>query len=102
MNRRRLSRKKSCTNCGEIIPAKALACPECGSDAETGWSDETYLDGIDLGDDYDEEAYLDTVGQLMGVESPRSETRRWRRVAWIVILALLLPLIVGLYFLLQR
>ena len=26
----------------------ALACPECGSDAETGWSDETLYDGLDL------------------------------------------------------
>ena len=26
----------------------ALACPECGSDAETGWSEDTLYDGLDL------------------------------------------------------
>ena len=26
----------------------ALACPECGSDADTGWSDDTLYDGLDL------------------------------------------------------
>jgi len=37
-----------CPNCGEDVRVGALACPECGSDAETGWSDETLYDGIDL------------------------------------------------------
>jgi hypothetical protein len=28
-----------CPNCGAVIPAKSPACPECGSDEETGWSE---------------------------------------------------------------
>jgi ribosomal protein L32 len=45
-----------CSYCGETISRKAAACPHCGSDEQTGWSDNTYLDGIDLGgdDDYEE------------------------------------------------
>ncbi len=31
-----------CPNCGTIIPATTPACPECGSDSETGWSDDWY------------------------------------------------------------
>ena len=40
-----------CPHCGEPVPAKALACPHCGSDEQTGWSDDTYLDGVDLPDE---------------------------------------------------
>jgi hypothetical protein len=29
----------SCPNCGAAVPVNAKACPECGSDAETGWSE---------------------------------------------------------------
>ncbi|MDR0306327.1 MAG: zinc ribbon domain-containing protein [Chitinispirillales bacterium] len=46
-----------CPCCGESVPADARACPSCGSDERTGWSQNTYLDGIDLpglDDDYDE------------------------------------------------
>ncbi len=37
-----------CPNCGETVPAGATACPHCGADEFTGWSEETYLDGVDL------------------------------------------------------
>lgn len=29
-----------CKHCGADVPPKSLACPECGSDEETGWADE--------------------------------------------------------------
>ncbi len=37
-----------CPNCGAEVPVKALSCPECGSDEETGWSEDTMYDGLDL------------------------------------------------------
>ncbi len=40
-----------CPYCGEQIDAMAKACTHCGSDENTGWSEKTYLDGIDLVDD---------------------------------------------------
>ncbi len=33
------------------MPRNAKACPECGSDEKTGWSDEAYASGLDLPDD---------------------------------------------------
>ena len=35
---------ETCPNCGESFPAGRLACPECGSDAETGWKDQEEID----------------------------------------------------------
>ncbi|XAM00829.1 hypothetical protein OT109_05460 [Phycisphaeraceae bacterium D3-23] len=39
-----------CPNCGDPVPGGALACPSCGADDETGWSEETMYDGLDLPD----------------------------------------------------
>jgi len=46
--------------CGTEVPEKALACPECGADHETGWNEEaTAGDGIDLPDtEFDYNAYV--------------------------------------------
>lgn len=40
-----------CPNCGATVPRNAKACPQCGSDEETGWSDATETDGLDLPDE---------------------------------------------------
>lgn len=37
-----------CPNCGEDVKRGALACRECGSDAQTGWSEDTLYDDLDL------------------------------------------------------
>lgn len=101
MTSRKRARTRPCPNCGEPVSSRALACPECGSDAETGWSDDTYLDGLELPDD---DAYEEFLERELGVTRSGKGERNagWRRVAWVVILALLLPLIVGLWFLLRR
>ena len=38
----------TCPVCGEVVQANALACPHCGADDETGWSEETAYDGMEL------------------------------------------------------
>ena len=42
-----------CPHCEAEVPMDAPACPECGSDERTGWSENTIYDGIDLHDDED-------------------------------------------------
>ncbi|MEM9347545.1 MAG: zinc-ribbon domain-containing protein [Planctomycetota bacterium] len=37
-----------CPVCGEEVKADALACPHCGADEETGWSEDTEFDGMEL------------------------------------------------------
>ena len=38
----------ACPNCGAEVRVGSAACPECGSDEETGWSEDTDYDGLDL------------------------------------------------------
>ena len=40
-----------CPHCGAEVDIDAVACPACGSDEETGWSEGTAYDGLDLYDD---------------------------------------------------
>lgn len=54
----------SCPNCGGTVPAKAPACPHCGSDENTGWSEQTYLDDIGL----PENDFIDTLKEQYGVD----------------------------------
>jgi hypothetical protein len=46
-----------CPHCGAEVPPNAKACPGCGSDEQTGWSDRAHTDRLGIPDeefDYDE------------------------------------------------
>ena len=43
-----------CPVCGTEVDMNAVVCPECGSDDETGWSEDTVYDGLYLYDDEDD------------------------------------------------
>lgn len=40
-----------CPNCGAEVPRDARACPECGSDEETGWAETAYASHLGLPDE---------------------------------------------------
>jgi hypothetical protein len=91
----RTNRQFVCPNCGESIPADSKACPVCGSDEQTGWSEETYLDGVDLSEDGD---YDEMVRREFGGHpAARTVVRKW----WPAAVAALLLLLAGLGLLLQ-
>jgi hypothetical protein len=80
---------KVCPNCGEEIPAKAPACPICGSDEATGWSDNTYLDNAGLPDD---EEYAEIYEKEFG------KPKRFGKNNWLIIgagIVLLLLVLIG-------
>ena len=82
---------KVCPVCGEDVPPKALACPECGSCHDTGWKEDaaTY-DGLDLPDDeFDYEDYAKR--EFGGADKPGGENAIW----WVTGLVLLLILLAG-------
>jgi zinc-ribbon domain len=73
-----------CPNCGAEVPPKARACPECGADETTGWSEEARASGLDLPDenfDYD-----DFVKREFGGKSPVPRGIHW--FWWVVALVL--------------
>ena len=79
-----------CPNCGAEVPRKARACPKCGADEATGWSEEARASGLDLPDenfDYD-----DFVKREFGEKSPVPRGVAW--YWWVVALALAVAFIV--------
>ena len=74
-----------CPNCGAGIPPGAKACPECGSDEQTGWSEDAHSDNLNLpGGHFD---YDDFVKREFGGERtiPRGIHWFW----WLVAVLLL-------------
>lgn len=83
-----------CPVCGAEVPAKAKACPECGSDEKTGWSDNTIYDGTDI-EDPDEFDYEDWK-RREGIGAPRKPGVGW---LWWVTAAVLVLLFIWLFVL---
>lgn len=49
-----------CPQCGAIIPERAKACPDCGSDENTGWSEDAQCDRLGLpGEDFNYERFVE-------------------------------------------
>ncbi|MFN3167830.1 MAG: zinc ribbon domain-containing protein [Phycisphaeraceae bacterium] len=67
----------TCPVCGEVVQADALACPHCGADDETGWSQDAEYDALGL----DEEA--------LGGPTPR-QIRPWFSLVAAALAALIL------------
>jgi zinc ribbon protein len=80
----------TCPNCGAEVTPKARACPECGSDEETGWSEDAQTGGLDLPDNSFD--YHDFVKREFGKEgpTPKGVSRFWWVIAIVVILAVIL------------
>ena len=78
-----------CPNCGAEVPQKARACPACGSDEKTGWSDVAHADNLGLPDesfDYDEFVQREFSDRK---PVPRGMHWFWWVVGILVLLALL-------------
>jgi hypothetical protein len=78
-----------CPHCGGEVPANAKACPGCGSDEQTGWSDSASADNLGLPDenfDYD-----NFVKEEFGSKSakPSHISRFWWIVALLVLAGML-------------
>lgn len=80
-----------CPVCGEDVPPRALACPECGADHNSGWR-EDYLDGVDLPDE--EFNYDDFVKKEFGEKTKSTINPVW----WITAVVLLIALVAGYFF----
>ena len=75
----------SCPHCGGPIRANAKSCPHCGSDEQTGWSDQTYLDGID---EIDEVDYDELLKQEFPHHAPKRIKLSWKVITGSIVLLL--------------
>ncbi len=96
MGRRRPPRRRpsTCSHCGATVPAGRPACPQCGSDASTGWKPPHEIDHAspDLGEFTDED-YESVLRDLPGSRRP-DHVNPWgpRRRLWVVVAGILLVL----------
>ena len=80
-----------CPHCDALVPARAPACPECGSDADSGWSEDAgaWAGELPTGwgedGDFDYEEALRAEG-LGDDPRPAREALRRRRVALVCLL----------------
>ena len=100
------NRKKSsddwftCAHCGATVRLGAKACPECGSDDNTGWSEDAdkWSEGIQTGYANDDEFdYDEFVKQEFGSNNSRGiEKNRQIKKLWITVLLVALLVLVAL------
>ena len=78
-----------CPHCGADVPANAKACPACGSDETTGWSQEARTNGLDLPEeDFD---YEDFLQREFGSKRPIPRGIHW--IWWVIALAVIIALV---------
>ena len=75
-----------CPVCGEDVPRNARACPECGSDEQTGWKEGA--DEIGLAGAPDEEFDYDRFVEGEFGTAGKRTTMQW--VWWVVAVILLI------------
>ena len=78
-----------CPVCGESVPAGSKSCPECGACEKSGWSEETYLDGISLPDseEFDYEGFVEE--ELGSGRKPRGTGKFWWWIALVLLIAMI-------------
>jgi hypothetical protein len=82
-----------CPNCSEPVPPDALACPECGSDWDTGWKD---LDGGFGGDEPEDAFDYDAAFEKeFGDESRSAKPEGLKPLWWITGIAILVLFLFG-------
>ncbi len=75
---------ETCPHCGAVVPRRAQACPACGADEDTGWSESAHADNLGIPDDnFDYEKF---VQEEFG--SGRAKPRGIHWVWWLTALAL--------------
>jgi len=83
----------TCPHCGADVPANAKACPGCGSDESTGWSEQAEADGLDLPqDDFN---YQDFIQQEFG---PKPRVPRGVHWFWWLLGVVVLIILVTIWF----
>ena len=86
-----------CPVCHEFVPRKAVACPDCGACARSGWNeDEAVYDGLDLPDDDDSFDYDEFTEREFGIRNNRRRAPSkpwWHYVGVALVIIMVLSLL---------
>jgi len=85
-----------CPNCGAEVPPNAKACPECGSDENTGWSDRAHAGRLGIPDD--DLDYDEFIKEEFGVKRSLPIKPRGIRWSWWAVAILLVILFLYWWF----
>jgi hypothetical protein len=81
-----------CPNCGAAVPAQAVACPECGADEDTGWSDDAYAHRLGLPEeDFDYDEFVER--ELGEPDRPTLKPQGLHWFWWLVALGLVIAML---------
>jgi len=83
-----------CPNCGAEVPPNTKACPDCGSDEQTGWSEAARYDNLNLPDENFD--YGDFVKRGLGKERTLPSGIHW---FWWLAAILVIAGLIGLWLL---
>jgi predicted nucleic acid-binding Zn ribbon protein len=76
-----------CPICGADVPPDAKACPGCGADEETGWSEKARYDSMGIPTEDEDFDYEEFVKREFEGEKPRRKRQSlWRAVAMLILL----------------
>lgn len=80
-----------CPNCGVDVPPGARACPECGSDEDTGWSEDAAYDEVGLPEEFDYDQFVEREFGKKG-SVPGGVNRFWWAVTVVLLIAVIMYL----------
>ncbi|MGB8342368.1 MAG: zinc ribbon domain-containing protein [Chthoniobacterales bacterium] len=88
-----LAAPQVCPVCGEDVPPRALACPECGADHNSGWKEDAdRIDAVDLPDE--DFNYAEFVQQEFGSSLKAVAIKP----LWWIVALILIVAFVAMYF----
>jgi ribosomal protein L40E len=94
MNHKRKPDAFVCPHCGADVPTSAPACRECGSDNETGWSEDAHVweagipGGYGNDDDFDYDEFIERDLAQHADEPARRRLAKWGSRVVIVMVCL--------------
>ena len=79
-----------CPVCGADVPPRARACPECGADEQTGWSEKGRYDSMGIPDDEDFDYNEFVEREFEGKRPKRKLNWLWMAVAILLLILFVL------------
>ena len=79
-----------CPHCGEAVRENAISCRHCGSDADTGWSEDGLSHGLSYSDQLDDDEYREFIADEFPADYTTSSPAWNRQLVWKITAVILL------------